>query len=549
MAANATSDVLIIGSGIAGLSLALKLARVVDVILVTKKESAESATNWAQGGIAAVTAQDDDFAMHVQDTIRAGAGLCNHEAVELVVESAPGRIRELMDLGVRFTRDEDGGLALGREGGHSRSRILHHEDRTGMEIESVLLRTARETGRLRVFEHHLMVDLLLDPHPKRAAEQQILPRCFGAYVLDTRHHVVQALTAKAVVLATGGSGMLYQHTTNPDIATGDGVIAAWRAGAAIGNLEFFQFHPTTFYEPNGDDKSRDLITEALRGAGGNLRTRDGERFMFRYDQRGELAPRDIVARAIDAEMKRRGDSSVQLDCTHLPAELLRAEFPHIDSICKSHGIDFTREPIPVVPAAHYQCGGVVTDLRARTTIPGLFAVGEVAMTGLHGANRLASNSLLEAVVFAHQAAASCTEWLRDASALPDPESWSEKGTVNQEEWVLIQHDRDEIRKLMWDYVGIVRSTLRLERASRRLGLLVGEVRDFYKRTRLSAPLVELRNLSMLADLTVQCALSRKESRGLHFMSDYPLPDDSVPVRDTVRSLYSFARPVSVPSDL
>ncbi len=417
-----------------------------------------------------------------------------------------------------------------------------------MEIESVLLRKARESGRLRVLEHHLMIDLLLDPHPKRAVETGRTPHCFGAYVLDTKQHEVKAITAKAVVLATGGSGMLYQHTTNPDIATGDGLVAAWRAGAAVGNLEFFQFHPTTFYEPDSGAESRDLITEALRGHGALLRNTDGDRFMPRYDDRGELAPRDIVARAIDAEMKKRADAFVYLDCTHLPADELREKFPHIDSVCRMRGVDFTKEMIPVVPAAHYQCGGVVTDLYARTNLPGLFAVGEVAMTGLHGANRLASNSLLEAVVFAHQAAQSCSQWIKEAPELPEAESWSEKGTVNQEEWVLIQHDRDEIRKLMWDYVGIVRSTLRLERASRRLGLLVHEVRDFYKRTRISGPLVELRNLAVLADLTVQCALGRKESRGLHFMSDYPSPNDSQPVEDTIRSLYSFPQDAFVPID-
>jgi L-aspartate oxidase len=538
--AHENTDVLIVGSGIAGLSLALKISRYADVMLVTKKDSAESATNWAQGGIAAVTAKDDDFKLHLEDTLRAGAGLCHEDAVRLVVESAPERIRELMELGVRFTR-HDGELALGREGGHSRSRILHHQDHTGQEIESVLLEHARATGRLRLLEHHLMIELLVEPRPRLAAQMGVVPRCFGAYILDERRDAVDTVTARAVVLATGGSGMVYWHTTNPSIATGDGVVAAWRAGASVGNLEFFQFHPTTLYEADGRGASRALITEALRGYGAQLRTRSGESFMEQYDARRELAPRDVVARAIDAELKKRGDSFVVLDCTHLPAEGLRSEFPHIDQICRQRGIDFTREPIPVVPAAHYQCGGVVTDLKARTDVRGLFAVGEVAMTGVHGANRLASNSLLEAVVFAHEAAQSCREWLKEAPPLPEAEDWSAEGTVNQEEWVLVEHNRDEIRKLMWDYVGIVRSTFRLERARRRLTLLQRETEDFYQRTRVNGPLVELRNLVVLADLIVGSAAARHESRGLHFMSDYPEPAVLRPARDTILNRY---RPVA-----
>jgi len=436
---------------------------------------------------------------------------------------------------VRFTK-HDGELALGREGGHSRSRILHHRDRTGMEIESVLLRKARETGRLQVLEHHLMIDLLIDPHPRFGKSDLRPPRCFGAYVLDSRQDVIKAITAKAVILATGGSGMVYLHTTNPSIATGDGVVAAYRAGAAVGDLEFFQFHPTTFYEADGRGDSRDLITEALRGAGAKLKTLAGDSFMNRYDARDELAPRDIVARAIDAEMKKRGDPSVLLDCTHIPAATLKKQFPNIDEICQKHGLDFTKEPIPVVPAAHYQCGGVITDLFARTTLPGLFAIGEVAMTGVHGANRLASNSLLEAVVFAHQASISCEEWLREAPLPPFAEEWSAEGTVNQEEWVLVEHNRDELRKTMWDYVGIVRSLFRLERAQRRMDLLLGEIQEFYRRSRINGPLVELRNLVILADLIIKSAYSRHESRGLHFMSDFPQSDDQQAPQDTVMTV-------------
>jgi L-aspartate oxidase len=525
------TDILVVGSGIAGLSLALKLSAFADVLLVTKKESVESATNWAQGGIAAVMDKSDDFRWHIADTLRVGAGLCHEDAVRLVVESAPQRIRELMDLGVRFTR-YDGNLDLGREGGHSRARIVHHHDHTGQEIETVLLQKARDSGRLELLEHHLMMDLLMEPRPRSAFASGVVPRCFGAYVLDQRADVVKAVVAKAVVLCTGGSGMVYLHTTNPSIATGDGLVAAWRAGATVGNLEFFQFHPTTFYEPNTHGASRALITEALRGFGAILLTRDGERFMEKYDPRKDLAPRDIVARAIDAELKKRGDDYVVLDCSHLPDDKLREEFPHIDHICRERGLDFTSEPIPVVPAAHYQCGGVMTDLRAKTDLPGLFAVGEVAMSGLHGANRLASNSLLEAVVFAHQAAESCLEWLKEAPPLPHAEEWSAEGTTNQEEWVLIEHNRDEIRSVMWDYVGIVRSTFRLERAQRRMKLLKQEIEDFYRRTRVSGPLVELRNLVVLADLIVTSAISRRESRGLHFMTDYPNPDDSHLPQDT-----------------
>lgn len=539
------TDVLIIGSGIAGLSLALRVAEYADVMIVTKKESAESATNWAQGGIAAVTARDDDFRIHEDDTLRAGGGLCRMEAVQLAVETAPQRIRELMELGVRFTR-HDGELALGREGGHSRSRILHHHDHTGQEIESVLLQRARATGRLAVLEHHLMIDLLVDPHPEHASQTGAAPRCYGAYVLDTRNDAVLAVAAKAVVIATGGSGMVYLHTTNPTIATGDGLVAAWRAGAQVGNLEFFQFHPTTLYVQGTEGQPRALITEALRGFGAVLEARDGERIMEKYDPRKDLAPRDIVARAIDAELKKRGDPFVLLNCTHLPPAALREEFPHIDRTCRDQGVDFTTDPIPVVPAAHYQCGGVVTDLWGRTTVQGLFAVGEAAMTGLHGANRLASNSLLEAVVFAYQASISCRDWLRDAPPLPAVQEWSAEGTVNQEEWILVEHNRDEIRKVMWDYVGIVRSTFRLGRAARRMKLLKQEVEEFYRRSRVNAALVELRNLVVLADLIVRSAMGRRESRGLHFMSDFPETDNSHPARETLMCRYPLAASAGPP---
>lgn len=539
-----TTDVLIIGSGIAGLSLALNTSKYAQVLMVTKKESAESATNWAQGGIASVTAVDDEIKLHVEDTLRAGAGLCDEEVVQLVVETAPERIRELIKLGVKFTRLEDGSLALGREGGHSRSRILHHRDQTGQEIESVLLGNARESGRIEVLEHHLMIDLLVDPRPGKRIRNGEIRRCFGAYVLDEISGEIKTIGAKTVILATGGSGMVYQHTSNPTIATGDGVVAAWRAGADVGDLEFFQFHPTTLMNPAADGRN-ELITEAMRGYGAILRNQEGEAFMKRYDDRGELASRDIVARAIDAEMKKRGETYVWLDCTHLEADRLRARFPHINEVCQQQGIDFTVDPIPVVPAAHYQCGGVITDIWGRTTLAGLLAVGEVAMTGLHGANRLASNSLLEAVVFAHQASHMIEEWLKEAAPIPEAENWSAEGTVTPEEFVLIQHNRDEIRRLMWNYVGIVRSSFRLERAARRLRLLTSEVADFYRRTRLNSPLIELRNLVILADLIVRSAISRHESRGLHYMLDYPEPSMNGHPHHTVLTPYSAENQIGV----
>ncbi len=518
-----TVDVIIVGSGIAGLSMALRCAKFADVLLITKKDSAQSATNWAQGGIAAVTAGDDDFLMHEADTFNAGAGLCNPDIVEMVVRDAPQRVGELMELGVRFTK-RDGEIELAREGGHSRARILHHKDQTGQEIESVLLKRVKEQTRVELLEHHVMVDLLVTPRPKTDAALNG-QRCFGVYVLDSRNSKISPVRAKAVVLATGGAGMVYQHTTNPAIATGDGVAAAYRAGAVISDMEFFQFHPTTMYDRD-ETVQNHLITEALRGAGAILRSIDGDAFMPNYDARADLAPRDIVARAIDTELKRRGDSYVLLDCTHIEPKTLRAKFPHIDKSCKQKGFDFTEEPIWVVPAAHYQCGGVDADKDGRSSIRGLYAIGEVACTGLHGANRLASNSLLEAVVFAANASNSCETWLAECADLPDADAWSSEGTHTEREAVLLKHNTEEIRRTMWSYVGIVRSTRRLQRARTRLDLLTKEIAEFYQRTRMSPELVELRNLVLVADLIVRSALARKESRGLHYSTDYPTMDTS-----------------------
>lgn len=528
-------DVLVVGSGVGGLTFALKVARFADVILITKKESVESATNYAQGGIASVVSADDSFRLHVEDTQAAGAGLCDKDAVELVVEQGPECIRELIEWGVDFSREEDH-LSLGREGGHSRARIVHHADRTGREVEKVLTRRARETGHIQVLEHHLAIDLLVKPKVRAGESITDGIRCFGAYVFDTKSDEVKTILARVVVLASGGTGVVYQHTTNPTIATGDGIAMAWRAGARVGNLEFMQFHPTALYESHGrEEERRFLISETVRGFGAGLRTTDGELFMERYHLQKDLAPRDIVARAIDAEMKKRGDEFVLLDCTHLPASALREKFPHIYETCLMRGLDITRDPIPVVPAAHYMCGGIVTDLFARTNLEGLFAVGEVAMTGVHGANRLASNSLLEAVVLADRAAQACQRYLPESQPPLPAEEWSDEGTINQEEWVLISHDRQEIQRFMWDYVGIVRSDFRLRRAERRIRLLEREIMEFYWRTKVTEPLIELRNLILVARLIVHCALHRRESRGLHFTTDYPERNDVQFGRDTLLS--------------
>ena len=530
-----TCDILVIGSGVGGYTFALKAARLADVILITKKDSVESATNYAQGGIASVASPDDAITLHVEDTLQGGAGLCHENAVQLVVEQGPERIRELMEWGVDFTR-EHGQLSLAREGGHSRARIVHRADHTGKEVEKVLTSLAKETGRIQVLEHHLAIDLLVSPKVRAGEPVDDGIRCFGAYVIDKKNETVKMILARAVVLASGGAGLVYQHTTNPSIATGDGIAMAWRAGAKMGNLEFMQFHPTALYErTEHTEERRFLISEAVRGFGAVLRTSDGETFMERYHPQKELAPRDIVARAIDAEMKKRGDECVYLDGTHLSASALRNRFPHIYETCLERGLDITKEPIPVVPAAHYMCGGVVTDLQARTSLRGLFAVGEVAMTGVHGANRLASNSLLEAIVFAHEAASECEQWLKDAPPPPQAEPWSDEGTINQEEWVLISHDRQEIQRLMWDYVGIVRSDFRLRRAERRIRLLEREIMEFYWRTKVTEPLIELRNLALVARLIVHCALHRRESRGLHFTTDYPNRNDVQYQNDTLLS--------------
>jgi L-aspartate oxidase len=513
-------EAIIVGSGIGGLSFALNLAqRGHPVAIVTKKTSSESNTNWAQGGIACVTDQTDDFQSHVKDTLTAGDGLCDLDAVTHIIESGPARVAELIAWGVEFENGTDGRPDLGREGGHSKRRILHARDMTGRAIESALLRAIARSPKVVMLEHHLAIDLItrakLGACPIGAAEDRVL----GLHVLNTKAGRVETLSANAVVLATGGTGQVYQFTTNPDIATGDGIAMAYRAGAEVRDMEMVQFHPTALKAPDG---SRALISEAVRGEGAILRDVSMRAFMKDFHPLGDLAPRDIVARAIDSVMKRDGAPHVLLDATQVAKGHFAERFPHIHATCLKAGFDLTKEPAPVVPAAHYLCGGVATDLRGQTSLAGLFAVGEVACTGLHGANRLASNSLLEAVVLAHDGAAAAHDEIiakRDATT-PLP-AWIDGSAGDPDERVVLTHNWDELRRTMWDYVGIVRSTKRLQRARTRIGTLSDEVREYYWNFRVEPRLLELRNLIQVAELIIDCALQRRESRGLHFTLDYP----------------------------
>lgn len=513
------TDFLVIGSGVAGLTAAHKLSHFGEVTIVTKKFDYESNTNYAQGGIASVFSKTDNPEIHFKDTLEAGAGLCDIESTRILVEEGPSRVRELLEIGVPFTKDKDGNLDLGLEGGHREKRIVHAYDRTGREIESTLLSFVKSISNIKILEHHNCVDLITPHHIRGRNFQE--NRCYGAYVLDSKKGNVLPYLAKATILATGGAGQVYLHTTNPDIATGDGVASAFRAGAVIKNMEFYQFHPTSLFHEKGNSF---LISEAVRGKGGILRRINGEPFMSEYHSMADLAPRDIVARAIDNEMKRSGDPHVYLDVTHLIKPEIIKHFPSIYEKCKSLGIDITEQPIPVVPSAHYMCGGVATDIHGRTNIRNLYCVGEVASTGVHGGNRLASNSLLEGLVFAHRIAEhistnlSSIEFTSEVENIPP---WDKEGLKNTEEWVLIAHDLHEIKTIMSDYVGIVRSNLRLERARRRIQLIYDEVRDYYNRTILTNPLLELRNITLVAKLIIDSALMRKESRGLHFSTDYP----------------------------
>jgi L-aspartate oxidase len=516
-------DFVVIGSGIAGLSFALKAAKHGSVAVITKRKGADTNTAWAQGGIACVTSDEDTFALHMRDTLEAGAGLCDEAAVRTIITEGPQRIRELVDLGLHFDERDVSGhreFDLGREGGHSKRRVLHVQDVTGKEIEETLLRQLARQSHVDLLENHMAVDLITAGKLGFAAED----RCLGAYVLDEKNSEVETIRSDRIVLATGGCGKVYLYTTNPDIATGDGVAMAWRAGAVIANMEFIQFHPTCLFHSKAKSF---LISEAVRGEGGILRNNLGEDFMKRYDPRGSLAPRDIVARAIDEEIKRSGAQCVFLDITHQSPEFIKERFPNIYETCLRFGIDMSKQPIPVVPAAHYQCGGIKTDVNGATSLPGLYAIGEVACTGLHGANRLASNSLLEGLVVAHRACEAMTRdiaVLRKARKVSLPE-WESGDVQDVDELVVIYHNWDEIRRLMWDYVGIVRTDKRLQRASARLRNLQQEIHDFYWNFKVSVDLLELRNLATVAAVIVDSALSRKESRGLHFTLDYPETND------------------------
>jgi L-aspartate oxidase len=525
-----SSDFLVIGSGIAGLSFAIKASEYGTVNIVTKKKNFDSSTNYAQGGIASVLAPGDSLNDHAEDTIKAGAGLCNKKAVQVLVESGPERINELIEWGTRFTYKEDGSgqpvLDLGREGGHSRNRIVHSYDLTGQELERSLLAKINSIENINIYEDHTAVDLLTEHQLKlRKVKKSDTSgvTCYGAYVLENRTGVIHTYNAKLTMIASGGAGHVYMHTTNPDIATGDGIAIAFRAGALIADMEFMQFHPTSLYEKEKKNRAM-LISEAVRGEGAVLVNSKGERFMQGVHSLKDLAPRDIVARAIDRELKKSGEPCVFLDITFKDEDFLKKRFPFIYENCLKRGINIAEDLIPVVPAAHYLCGGIVTDLNGKTSINNLYAAGEAACTGVHGANRLASNSLLEAVVFADQAARHAVTLLekdRDKIKLPECPPWNKEGTFDQEEWVLIQHDLNELKACLWDYVGIVRSNLRLERAYRRIIFLEKEILDYYKRRTLSSELVELRNLATVARLIIQSAMQRKESRGLHFNTDYP----------------------------
>ena len=522
-------DVLIIGSGGAGLGLALKLADHATIAVLSKFSLTESSTYFAQGGISAVLDAHDSIESHIEDTIISGAGLCDPEVVKLTVMEGKKSINWLIDQGVPFTeRQSRHGrteLHLNQEGGHSHRRIVHSADSTGKALSLSLLQRTQEHPDIELLEDHNVIDLI-------TTKKIGLPgnRVLGAYVLDTKHDIVKSISARMVCLATGGASKVYLYSSNPDVSTGDGVALAWRAGCRIANMEFMQFHPTCLYHPNARSF---LISEAVRGEGGKLILPDGSPFMQEFDPRGELAPRDIVARAIDHEMKKRGVDCVYLDISHKPANFIREHFPTIYEQCLKFNIDITKEPIPVVPAAHYTCGGVLVDNHARTNIEGLYAVGEVACTGLHGANRMASNSLLECLVFADRASKMILKELPETPLPPQLPAWDESQVSDSDEEVVVSHNWDELRRFMWDYVGIVRTDKRLERAMHRIDLLKKEIAEYYGNFRVTSDLLELRSLVTVAELIIRCAQQRKESRGLHYTLDYPETDNSKPPQNTI----------------
>ena len=522
-------DVVIVGSGAAGLGLALRLPERLSVAVLSKGTIDAGSTEQAQGGIAAVLADDDSLDSHIADTLEAGAGLCDADIVRFVVSRGPETIAWLVDLGVTFSQGsgEDGATPfhLTREGGHSHRRVVHADDATGHEIQSVLEARVDDRSNVRIFENVVAIDLITDAEPGQRAG-----RCLGLYAFDRRAGRVMTLRARALALATGGASKVYLYTSNPDGATGDGIAMAWRAGCRMANLEFNQFHPTCLYHPHAKSF---LLTEALRGEGAKLRLPDGSTFMERYHPRAELAPRDTVARAIDDQMKRLGIDCVYLDISHRSAAFIDQHFPNVYAKCREFGFDLAAEPVPVVPAAHYTCGGVMADRRARSDIANLYIIGETAHTGLHGANRMASNSLLECLVFAAAAATDITETIDSIPAPPALRPWDESRVTDSDEEVVVSHNWNEVRHFMWDYVGIVRTDKRLERAQRRAHLLLGEIAEYYGNFRVTGDLLELRNLALVADLIVRSAAARKESRGLHFTLDYPKPDDSHPPLPTV----------------
>ena len=522
-------DVLIIGSGAAGLSLALRLAANGPVAIISKGSINEGCTYWAQGGISAVLSEQDSFQSHVDDTMSAGAGLCSPDTVRFTIEHGPENIRWLEQLGVPFTKettpDGERVLHLTREGGHSYRRVVHAADATGMALSNTLVNHVRQHRSVDIYENHIAVDLITGS--KQGLKHN---RCVGAYVLNKSTGHVKRYLAKTVVLATGGASKVYLYTTNPDCSTGDGIAMAWRAGCRVGNMEFNQFHPTCLYHPEAKSF---LISEAVRGEGGRLLLPNGEPFMQRFDQRAELAPRDIVARAIDHEMKRLGAQCVYLDISHRSVAFIKSHFPNIHKRCLELGFDITRQPIPVVPAAHYTCGGVMTDLNGHTDIEGLYAIGETAFTKLHGANRMASNSLLECLVFAESAARDILDRIGQMRLEKAVAPWDESRVTDSDEEVVVTHNWDELRRFMWDYVGIVRTNKRLERALRRIQLLQHEIHEYYSNFRITSDLIELRNLAQVSDLIIRSAMTRKESRGLHFSLDYPETLENTAAADTI----------------